>query len=83
MCVGLVFLVYSVSLNILSYEMCETWPPEFRGNKLTGLEVARMANSLMVITSGKDEVAKGAIWGNIDMTFVGQNVVIKLPVGEA
>ena len=53
-CVGLVLLAYSTAYDVLSHEMCETQPPEFRGNKLIGLEVARMTSGFVVVTPGKD-----------------------------
>ena len=34
----------------------------------------------MIMTVGKDGTAEGVLQGNIDMTFVGQDVIIKLPV---
>ena len=37
----------------------------------------------MIMVAGKDGAVEGSLWGNIDMTFVGQDMVIELPVGEA
>ena len=36
----------------------------------------------MVVTTGEDGVVEGVIGGNIDATFVGQDVVVEFPVQE-
>ena len=80
MSVGLVLLAYDAAFNIFAHKLCKTRPPEFRGDKLAGLEITRMSGSVMVMAVGKDRALEGIFWGNIDMTFVGQDMIVKLPV---
>ena len=61
-------------------KLCKTQPPELRGDKLASLEITGVAGSFVVMAAGKDGAAEGILWGDIDMTFVGQDMVIELPV---
>ena len=79
-CVGLVLLAQGAAFDIFSHELCETRPPEFRGNKLASFEVARVTGGFMVVATGKDRAAEGVLQGNIDTTLVGQDVIVELPV---
>ena len=81
-CIHRVLLAHGAAFNILAYEMCETRPPELRGNELVGLEVTWVTSSLMVMATGEDGTTERALWGDINTTFVGQDMIIKLPVGE-
>ena len=76
-------LACSTALNVFPHKLSETRPPEFGSDKLAGLEVSRVTSSFMVMTAGKDGTAEGTFWGNIDMTFVHEDVVIKLPIRES
>ena len=80
--VGFILLAYGAAFNVSVYEVGKTWPPEFSSDKLLGLEITRVSGSFMVMTLGKDRVMEGVIQGNVDMTFVCEDVVIILPVGE-
>ena len=82
-CVGFVLLARGTALNVLSHKLCETWPPEFGSHKLTCFEITGVSGGLVIMAVGEDGVAEGVLWGNVDMPFVGQDVVIELPVGEA
>ena len=61
---------------------CETWPSEFRGNRLVGFKVTRVLGSLMIVTARQDSLTKGVLRGNINTTFVHEDVVVILPVRE-
>ena len=39
-----------------------------------------MAGSLVVMAAGKDRAAEGVLWGNVDTTLIGQDMIIKLPI---
>ena len=65
---------------ILTHELCKAWPPELHSNELAGLEISKMAGSLMVMVTGKDRATEGVFGGNIDMTFISEDMVIVLPV---
>ena len=78
--VRFVLLACGTAFNIFPYELCETQPPELRGNKLVSFEITWMTSSLMVMTMGEDGTTEGGLWGNIDTTFVGQDIIIKLPI---
>ena len=41
-----------------------------------------MTGSLMVMATSEDGAMEGILWGNVDTTIVGQDVVIELPVRE-
>ena len=64
------------------HKLCETGPPKLRGDKLVSLQVARVSGSLMVMAAGKDRVMERVIQGDVDTTFVGQDVVVIPPVRE-
>ena len=49
---------------------------------MVSLEVARMAGGLVVVATGKDGATEGILWGNVDMSFVSQDMVVELPVRE-
>ena len=42
-----------------------------------------MASSLVIMAMGEDGASEGVLRGDVDTTFVGQDVVIELPVQEA
>ena len=62
------------------YELCKTRPPKLRGDKLVSLEVTWVTDGLMVMAMGKDGVAEGSIGGNVDTTFVDQDMVIEFSI---
>ena len=62
------------------HELCKAQPPEFSSDKLTSFEVTRVTSSLVVMTVGEDRLTEGILWGNIDTTFVHENVIVVLPV---
>ena len=70
MSVRFVLLARDTAFNVFAHKLHKAWPPEFSGNELTGLEIPGMAGSLVVMAVGKDRVMEGALWRNIDMTFV-------------
>ena len=37
----------------------------------------------MVVAAGEDGTLEGNLWGNVDTTFIGQDMVIEFPVREA
>ena len=41
-----------------------------------------MAGSLVIMTVGEDGIAEGVIQGDINMSFIGENMVIIFPVRE-
>ena len=43
-------------------------------------EITRVAAGFVVMTAGKDGVAERTLWRYVNMTFVGQDVVIEFPV---
>ena len=65
------------------HELHETRPPKFRDNELASFKVTWVTGSLMVVATGKDGVMERILQGDIDMTLVGQDMVIKFPVREA
>ena len=64
------------------YELCKVWPPELGSNELTSLEITGVTSSLMVMTAGKDGTSERILWGNIDIAFVCEDMVVILPVRE-
>ena len=65
-------LASCTALNIFSDIEGQARPPELGSNGLAGLQVARMAGSLVIVAMVKNGVAKGFIVGDIDMILVGQ-----------
>ena len=83
MSVRLILLAGGIALNIFMHKLCEAWPPKLRGDELASLEITGVAGSLVVMAAGKDGAMEGVLWGNVDMAFVGQDVVVIFPVREA
>ena len=81
-CVGFILLACSTALDVLAHKLCETRPPELRGDELAGLEVTRVTGGFMVVAAAEDGATEGVLRGDVDTTFVGQDMVIELPVGE-
>ena len=44
------------------------------------LEITRVTSSLVVVAMGKDGATEEIVGGNVDTTFVGQDVVTEFPV---
>ena len=49
---------------------------------MVGLEIPRVAGGLMIMALGEDGMAERVCWGNIDATFVHEDMVVILPVQE-
>ena len=73
-------LTHGAAFDVLVYELCETWPPEFRSNELVGFEVTQVASGLMDVASGEERLMEEILWWDIDMTFVCEDMIIILPV---
>ena len=41
-----------------------------------------MAHGLVIVAAGEDRAMEGVIRGNVDMSLVGQDMIIELPVRE-
>ena len=82
MCVQLVLLACGTALNVFAHKLRETQLSEFSSDELISLEIPRVTSGLVVVTLGKDRVTERVIRRDVDMTFVGQNMVIILPVRE-
>ena len=81
--VQLVLLAHGTAFDISAHKLGKTWPPELFGDKLVGFEITRVTGSLMVVAVGEDGAAEGVLQGNVDMTFVGQDMIVELPIREA
>ena len=77
-----VLLANSTTIDIFTNKESEARPPEFGGNQLTDFEIARMASSLVVMTSDKNSFPKGEVGGHIDIALVGKDSLGMLPVRE-
>ena len=62
------------------HKLCKAQPPEFSSDKLASFEITGVTGSLVVMTVDKDGSAKGLTWGDIDMTFACDDVIVILPV---
>ena len=82
-CVQLVLLAHGTAFDIFAHKLRETWPPKFGGNELAGLEVTEVSSGLMVVAASEDGTIEGALRGDIDMTLIGQDVIIEPPIREA
>ena len=78
--VGLILLAQGTAFNVLLHELCETWPPEFRGDELVGFEISWVTGGFMIMASSKNRVVERVLWGDVDTIFVGQDMVIESPV---
>ena len=81
-CVRFVLLAHGAAFDVLVHKLHETRPPKLRGDELASFEITGMTGGLMVMASCEDGVAEGILWGNIDTTLVGQDMVVEFPVGE-
>ena len=81
--VRFVLLARGAAFDVFSHKVCETQPPELRGNKLASFQVTGVTGSLVVVAAGEDGATEGILWGDVDTTLVGQDVVVEFPVGEA
>ena len=82
MSIRFVLLTDGAAFNVFAHELHKPWPSELSSNKLTSLEITGVTSSLMVMTMDEDGTVERIIQGNIDATFVCQNMVVKLPVGK-
>ena len=73
-------LAHGAAFDVLTHKLCETGLPEFRGDELASFEVTRVTGGFVVMATGEDGVTERTLQGDIDATFVGQDVVIELPV---
>ena len=73
MCVEFVLLTSGATLYVFADEGSQTRPPEFRGNQLTSLQIARVTGHLMVVAMGKDGFPKREVEGDVDATFVSKD----------
>ena len=80
--VGFVLLACGTAFNILVHKLCESQPSKLRGDKLTSLEITWVTSSLMIMTMSENGAAEGILQGYVDTAFVGQDVIIKFPVGK-
>ena len=80
MSVRFVLLARDTAFNVFAHKLCETWPPKLRGNKLASFEITGVASSLMVVAAGEDGATEGVVQGNVDATFVDQDMLVKFPV---
>ena len=46
-------------------------------------EITGMTSGFVVMAAGEDGAAEGILWGNIDMSFICQDMVIEFPIREA
>ena len=76
-------LAHGAAFDVFAHVLCEAWPPELSGDELAGFKITQVTGSFMVMTTGKDGVVEGGVGGYIDMSFVGEDMVVKLPVREA
>ena len=49
---------------------------------MAGLEITEVAGVLVVMAVGEDGMSERGVWGNVDTTSVGQNMIIEFPVRE-
>ena len=75
-------LAHGIAFDVLAHKLCKTGPSKFRDDELTSLKINRVAGSLMVVAVGEDGAMEGVLWGDIDTTFVSQDMVIVFPIGE-
>ena len=82
MCINLVLLTSDTTSDILADEGCESWPPEFRGNKLASFEDTRVTGRRMIMVMGDNFTMKVSVSRNIDMTLICQNTCIVMLIRE-
>ena len=80
--IQLILLAGSASFDILPDKLHETRPPEFCYNKLMGFKVTWVASSLMVITLVNSTLSKCIVWGNVNVSLVGEDTLRDLPVRQ-
>ena len=68
--IRLVLLACDIAFNILVDELREARPAKLRGNEPASLEISRVTGGLVIMAVGKDGVAEGILWGDIDTAFV-------------
>ena len=75
-------LAHDVAFDILVYELCETRLLEFGGDELVSFEITQVASGLMVVALGEDGSMEEILWGDVDTTFVCEDMIVILPVQE-
>ena len=81
--VRFVLLAGCTARNILVDEGGKTWPPEFRGDELAGLENTGVTCCGMIVVAGDNGAAECGVSGNIDTILKGQDTSVVFPVGES
>ena len=82
MSVLFILLAHGAAFNIFLHKLHKAQPSELSNDELTGLEIARVAGSLVVMIVDKDKSTEGVLWENVDVPFVGENMVVIFPVRE-
>ena len=82
MCIRFALLANCISLNIFVHERCEARPPEFKGDKLAGFQISRVAHSLMVMATSKDGPVERGVGGNVNTSLVGEDTLGILPIRQ-
>ena len=49
---------------------------------MMSFEITEVTSSLMIMTAGEDGTSEGSVWGDVDTTFVHEDMVSILPVRE-
>ena len=80
--VGLVLLANCTPFDVFAHERCQTRPPEFGGDQLTGFQLAQVACSFMVMAMNEDGLLERGVRGDVNMTFVSKNPLGVLPVRQ-
>ena len=77
-----VLLAFHTAFNIAADKRGQARPPEFGSDKLVGFEKPGVTGRLVIVTPLKDGTAEGVISRDIDMSFIGKNSCLDLPVSK-
>ena len=79
-CIRLVLLARGAAFDVFAHELCEAWPPELSSDKLASFQITGMTGCFVVMAAGEDGATEGILQGDVDTTFVGQDMVVEFPV---
>ena len=78
--VHLVLLAYCTSFNILLDKGSKSRPSKLSGDELVGFQDTRVPSSRVVMVFGDSQLTQVRLFGDIDMTLVGQDTPFVCPI---
>ena len=80
--ISLVLLAGRTALNVLADVGGKAGPPELCSDELSRFQVAGVSGTFVIMATLENRVTEGVVIGDIDVTLIGQDACVDLPIGE-